>query len=372
MNRFPKLKYVRSSSVAPRSLDLFSGAGGLSLGFLLAGGQPIGAVDFDQDSISTFSKNFPMATHNHAVSIEDWSPSKQEKKVDVVFGGPPCQGFSLARGQRFVDDPRNSLYKHFVRIVKTVRPEWVVMENVEGLLSIGEGEVLRQVLEDFEAVGYELHYKVVNMAKYGIPQSRRRAIFVGNRSGKQFNWPDENFMKVPAENAQVQLLIQDKEPFTSVNAALGDLNISEGNFFSHRANSQMRGPRNRDAFMEPAFTLRVRGDEFALCEKPAKTSFIPKHRVDEPTKFVSPKNEFQEFMQRKPSWARSNGLTQGIRSSRPVVLGSRYLTLREQARLQSFPDWFEFDGVRTSQAKQIGNAVPPLFAAQLFKSLFDA
>jgi DNA (cytosine-5)-methyltransferase 1 len=372
VNRFPKFKYVRSSTVAPRSLDLFSGAGGLSLGFLLAGGQPFGAVDFDQDSISTFAKNFPMARHAHATSIEDWIPSKIESGVDVIFGGPPCQGFSLARGLRFVDDPRNSLYKHFVRVVKRVRPEWVVMENVEGLLSIGEGDVLKQVLEDFERVGYELHYKVVNMAKYGVPQSRRRAIFVGNRTGKRFNWPDENFMKLPSDNAELELLIQDKSAFTSVNAALGDLNLSQGNYFAHRANSQMRGPRNRNANLDPAFTLRVRGDEFALCEKPAKTSFIPQHRAEEPIRFVNPKNEFQEIMQNRPGWIKEVGMKLVSRSSRPLVSGSRYLTLREQARIQSFPDWFEFVGVRTSQAKQIGNAVPPLFAAQLFKSLFDA
>ena len=372
VNRFPHFKYVRSSSMAPKCLDLFSGAGGLSLGFLLAGGQPFGAVDFDDDSIGTFSKNFPMASFTYATPIEAWTPSKVECAVDVIIGGPPCQGFSLARGKRFVDDPRNSLYKHFIRIVKIVRPEWVVMENVEGLLSIGEGTVLKQVLEDFGRVGYELHYKVVNMAKYGVPQSRRRAIFVGNRKGKQFNWPDDQFMKLPPKKTEREFLIQDKYPFTSVNAAVSDLNLSQGNYFAHRANSKMRGPRNRDANSEPAFTLRVRGDEFALCEKRAISSFIPQHRVEEPTRYSKPKNEFQEIMQERPSWVKTSNMSLVSRSSRPLVSGSRYLTLREQARIQSFPDWFEFIGVRTSQAKQVGNAVPPLFAAQLFKSLFDA
>lgn len=354
---------------APRSLDLFAGAGGLSLGFLLAGGNPLGSVDFDSDSVQTFAKNFPMSKYNHHVSIEDWTPTKAESKVDVIFGGPPCQGFSLARGTRFVDDPRNKLYKHFVRIVGIINPEWVVMENVEGILNIGSGEILNQILEDFSNVGYQLEYKVVNMAQHGVPQSRRRALFVGRKAGRQFAWPEETHSK--DGDTSEGLLFGGKRRFMAVNEALSDLNISYGPFFAHRANSQMRGPRNRIADEQPAFTLRVRGDEFAICQNPARSSFIPEHRVEEPRTQVAPKNEFQELMQISPNWA-GPALIKTGRSTRKLVQGSRYLTLREQARLQSFPDWFDFQGVKTSKARQIGNAVPPVFGAKLFAAIFNS
>jgi DNA (cytosine-5)-methyltransferase 1 len=354
---------------APKGLDLFSGAGGLSLGFLMAGGQPHGSVDMDEDSIKTFSANFPMANFNHSKSIENWKPTKIERKVDVVMGGPPCQGFSLARGTRFVDDPRNSLYKHFVRVVSEIRPKWIVMENVEGILSIGSGSILQQILEDFAEVGYELEFRVVNMAAYGVPQSRRRAIFVGHRAGARFNWPEETHTKKLEDPSET--LFGTRPKFLSVNEALGDLNLTFGEYFAHRANSQMRGPRNRIANEQPAFTLRVRGDEFAICEYPATASFIPEHRVEEPISQVQAKNLFQEVMQLQPEWA-STPLRTVKRSSRKPVVGSRYLTVREQARLQSFPDWFFFAGNRVSQARQIGNAVPPLFAAKLFEAIFKS
>lgn len=356
------------SESSPTCLDLFAGAGGLSLGFLMAGGRPLGAVDSDSDSIATFARNLPMALENHVGSIENWQPTGRLLDVDVVVGGPPCQGFSLARGTRFMDDPRNKLYKHFVRTVAQIRPEWVVMENVEGILSIGGGQILEQILEDFLNVGYELDYQVVNMADFGVPQTRRRAIFVGHRSGLKFVWPERTHSK----SSDTQPALVDSLPqHVSVNDALSDLSLSRGNYFSHRANSQMRGPRNRDANSKPAFTLRVRGDEFALCENPAESSFIPEHRVDEPRTRCNPKNSYQELMQIVPSWA-VPPIKRVARIKREAVSGSRYLTMREQARLQSFPDWFEFQGVKTSQSRQIGNAVPPLFAAQLFRSIFSS
>lgn len=363
-----RVKYSLSKD-AVRGLDLFSGAGGLSLGFLMAGGSPVGSVDFDANSIKTFETNFTMSRHNRNVSIERWMPTKAEKKIDVIMGGPPCQGFSLARGTRFVDDPRNTLYKHFVRIVKEIMPSWVVMENVEGILSIGSGKVLSQILEDFDDVGYQLEYRVVNMAAFGVPQTRRRAIFVGHKSGERFQWPEETHEKISDSSAPS--LFDPKSRFVSINKALSDLNVTYGPYFAHRANSQMRGPRNRKSDEQPAFTLRVRGDEFAICQLPATTAFIPEHRIDEQISQTAAKNSFQELMQLTPGWVTSP-LILTRRSSRKPVIGSRYLTVREQARLQSFPDWFTFSGNRVSQARQIGNAVPPLFGAQLFNAIFTS
>lgn len=358
---------------APTCLDLFSGAGGLSIGFAMAGGRPLGGVDFDKDSIQTYKRNFPLAADTACQAIEQWNPKTKPGAVDVIIGGPPCQGFSLARGQRFVDDPRNSLYKYFVKIVGIYKPKWIVMENVEGITNIGDGLVLKQILEDFERIGYELEYKVVNMALYGVPQKRKRAIFVGNRIGCKYSWPVEMYFDPKQKMTNGNINLFQSRPVNSVNYALSDLLLPQGNFFSHRANSQMRGPRNRCAHTDPAFTLRVRGDEFALCENPAIGAFIPGLAPSEEIVYRAPQNELQELLRMKqPKWI-TGKITKGSRrKSLPRLSGTRRLTIREQARLQTFPDWVTFDGKITSQAKQIGNAVPPLFAFQLFRELFKS
>lgn len=346
-----------------RALDLFCGAGGLSMGLQLAGGSTVGGIDSDRDSVATYNHNFPDAFHTFQGPIEDWQPdSSLAGEVELIIGGPPCQGFSLARGTRFVDDPRNSLYKYFVRAISKIRPRWFVMENVQGILNIGGGIIREQILEDFAREGYLVDVRVINLADFGVPQRRNRAIFVGNRMGQEFRWPAPRNTKK---------LDNPLPPHRSVNDALSDLDLPQGNYFAHRANSQMRGPRNRIVKSEPAFTLRVRGDEFALCEYPAVSSFIPDTRPEEPTHARKPANEFQELMQ---NWS-PNGTQKKVlkRTARkPTILtGTRRLTTREQARLQTFPDAFEFTGSIASKARQIGNAVPPLFGKVLFEAITE-
>ena len=178
-------KYSELKDTPPTCIDLFCGAGGLSLGFAQAGGIPIAALDSDKDSIETYKKNFGVCEDIQCTKIEEWKLRKNIDTVDVIIGGPPCQGFSTA-GYRFIDDPRNKLYKYFVKAVKELMPKWIVMENVQGIITIGDGIVLKQIYEAFEALGYKLTHKVINMADYGVPQARKRTIFVGNRLNKEF------------------------------------------------------------------------------------------------------------------------------------------------------------------------------------------
>lgn len=364
-----KVSYSKKKKKSPTCIDLFSGAGGMSVGFLMAGGEPLGAVDIDADSISTYKRVFPKAPEVHLGDIEKWKPGNKLKEVDVIIGGPPCQGFSLARGLRFVDDPRNHLYRDFVRVVSHYGPKWFVMENVQGITNIGKGTVFKQILEDFANIGYSVDCKIVNMAEYGVPQLRKRAIFVGNSGNEKFIWPEQQHKK---KNLKSDLFFELLPDYVSVNEALGDLLLPVGNFFSHRANAQMRGPRNRCAHTDPAYTLRVRGDEFALCENPAESAFIPGAVPNENIDFLRPQNEIQEYYRHAPpSWI--NGVTtlKNSRKKKVPLVGTRKLTIREQARLQSFPDWVQFVGTRYSQSRQIGNAVPPLFAYHLFKRVFS-
>lgn len=352
-----------------KGLDLFCGAGGLSLGFMMAGGTPIGAIDIDEDAISTYRSLFPMAKSIHLGDIKEWHPEEEIEEVNVIIGGPPCQGFSLARGTRFVDDPRNHLYKDFVRLVEYYNPQWFVMENVQGIMNIGGGVIYQQILEDFEKLGFKVECRVVNMAEYGVPQLRKRAVFVGNRMGIEFQWPMKTNVKKIRNIPRHELGLPD---YNSVNSALSDLPLPIGKYFSHRANAQMRGPRNRFANTEPAYTLRVRGDEFALCAEPAVSAFIPGDAPDEPISYNLVETPLQEFYRQKaPAWIHIPATKETNKKNTRVLTGTRKLTLRESARLQTFPDWVKFHGRRTSQAKQIGNAVPPLFGYYLFSQIFN-
>jgi len=360
----------KKNKTVPICIDLFSGAGGLTLGFCQAGGLPIAAVDNDPDSVETYKQMFPMCEEVFCGDIEQWKPNNTYKKnVDVVIGGPPCQGFSLARGLRFVDDPRNHLYKEFVRLVATFQPKWLVLENVQGITNIGGGIILKQIYEDFNAIGYTLTHRVINMAEYGVPQLRKRAVFVGNRFGKEFQWPETTHSK-KSKNGQIQP--NSYQNYRTVHEAVSDLPWALGSYFAHRANSKMRGPRNRDVFTEPAFTLRVRGDEFAFCEKPAEKAFIPDSIPDESDFYYLPLNgEYQKLMRETPPpWIKRFQKPRQVDKKNEILKGTRRLSTREQARLQSFPDWFQFYGRPYSKGRQIGNAVPPLFAKQLFEAMF--
>lgn len=348
-------------------IDLFCGAGGLSLGFAQAGGMPLAAVDIDSDAMETYRAMFPMCQETHSGPIQEWNPTASLSSVDVIIGGPPCQGFSLARGLRFVDDPRNGLYKEFVRLVDHIRPKWLVMENVPGILNLGDGIIYQQILEDFSKIGYWLECRVINMAEFGVPQTRTRAIFVGSRIACSLDWPEPSHHSKPSPNYG---LFSETAPFVSVAQALGDLPWPMGDYFAHRANSQMRGPRNRKTAQDPAFTLRVRGDEFAICEFPATGAFAPGPLPSVPFLYREANHPFQEAMREKPpTWIERTPFAE-IDNSLPVKLkGTRRLATKEQARLQTFPDWFQFVGTDYAQGRQIGNAVPPLYARKLFEKI---
>ena len=362
-----KNKYSTNYKKSPTFIDLFCGAGGMSLGCTQAGAVPIAALDCDVDSIDTYKKMFGLCDDVQCVKIEEWQTKKPINGVDIIIGGPPCQGFSNA-GHRFIDDPRNKLYKYFVSAVDRFKPQWFVMENVPGIISIGNGSVLKQIYEDFEAIGYKLTHRIINMAEFGVPQSRKRTIFVGNRLGKEFIWPEPEYTK--AKKGQEEW---EAGNFMTVSMAIDDLPWPTGNYFSHRANSQMRGPRNRDILLQPAFTLRVRGDEFAFCENPATGAFSPDECPEMPMFYYPCKNDLQAmYREDPPKWRKGYIKPETVAEEKNLPLhGTRRVAIREQARLQGFPDWFEFSGNRVSQSRQIGNAVPPIFAKALFAKIIE-
>lgn len=173
-------------------IDLFSGCGGLSLGFEKANYHSVLAIDHWQDALDTYAYNRPgTKTLCGDIALLDPAQLKVEygiNSVDVIIGGPPCQGFSIA-GKRIVEDERNTLYKSFVRFVEIFKPRAFVMENVPNILSIGQGIVRESVINDFKQLGYTISYKVLIASDYGVPQNRKRAVFVGLLDGSEFSFP---------------------------------------------------------------------------------------------------------------------------------------------------------------------------------------
>ena len=303
-------------------IDLFSGAGGLSLGFVMAGYNPIGSVEIMPQAIDTYKTNFiNKKGFDEYVETRDIREknikkalyeSVKGKKVDVICGGFPCQGFSMA-GNRIVTDARNTLYIDMLDIVKNLKPSVVVMENVVGLRSMLGGKVEDKIINDFKQIGYEINVTILNAADYHTPQTRRRIIFVGNRINKT-NYHPKPMLK--------------QEEYITVGQAIGDLiNIEENSAFNHKPTNHSKKMQERLMEVKEGSSLYENySDSWKKCiwNKPAPT-------------------------------IKENHGAVNIHPKLP-----RVLTAREMARLQSFPDDFEFKGTKKWQLVQIGNAVPPL------------
>ena len=192
-------------------VSLFSGAGGFDLGFIRAGHEIVYAVDNDKQACETYRKNIgPIVCKDIREVSSDEIPD-----CDVVIGGFPCQGFSQANGNRCVSDERNTLYLEMLRIIKDKQPEWFVAENVRGILSLGKGEVIKQIVDDFKSVGYNVEYQLLNCADYGVPQMRQRVFIIGNNSGKEIKFPQ------PTHYDPTKEKIEGLKPYVTVRDTIG-------------------------------------------------------------------------------------------------------------------------------------------------------
>lgn len=301
-------------------IDLFSGAGGLSCGLVMAGMTPVGSVEIMDQAVSTYKYNF-VDKKGFNENVESRDIRKKEVKeslynsvknqnVDVIVGGFPCQGFSMA-GNRIVTDKRNTLYLDMLEIVNHIRPKVVVMENVPGLRSMLGGKVEEKIINDFEKIGYKINVTVLNAADYYTPQTRRRVIFIGNRIGV------ENYHPKP-------ILTPDK--YMTTKSAIQDLMKKKDNpLFNHVA------------------TKHTKVMEDKLLAVPEGESLYKNYS-----------DSWKKCPWNKPSCTiKENHGGVNIHPKLP-----RVLTAREMARLQSFPDDFIFQGSKKWQLTQIGNAVP--------------
>jgi DNA (cytosine-5)-methyltransferase 1 len=341
-----------------RVLDLFSGAGGLAYGFQSAGFKTVAGVDFDEGSLLTFRKNFPKAM----AFCEDLSEISEELKkyfkslrntIDVIVGGPPCQGFSIA-GKRLIDDPRNSLYRHYIEIVKVIKPRYVVIENVPTIRTMGGGKIAQSIVEDLEDLNYVVKVFTVNASDYGVPQNRKRAFFVAKQGGEPINFPAPTtpFNKLTTKDAIGDLpLVDDYHE---------DLPMPYSKKTTNSFQLKMRrGSKELFNHWSVAHTAQTRAI-IALVPDGGNYKDLPKKLQG--TRKVN--IAWTRMASDRPSFTIDAGHNHHFHYK-----ANRVPTVRECARIQSFPDTFIFLGNKTSQFRQVGNAVPPLLAESLAKEI---
>lgn len=346
-------------------LDLFCGAGGLSLGFQLAGYNIVGGLDFKEDAIKTHDLNFKNSTSICGditkISNEDVLKLFGDKKVDVIIGGPPCQGFSAGNRQQIENDPRNKLFFEFIRFVKILKPKAIVIENVRQILTKDKGFAKNKIFEILDESGYNVDVRVLIASDYGVPQNRNRAVFIGIR---------KDIGNINYDN------IKKKNRIVTVKEALEDLyeiendNLEKYNKLLPKTEFQkyVKSKKGKLINHEPKYPNKEVQERIKYVPQGGNWMDVPEHlwKVQRNNRHSS---AYRRLDEKKPSITIDTG---HMNYFHPLY--NRVPTVRESARLQSFPDDFEFVGTPTSQLRQVGNAVPPLMAkaiAILIKEVLD-
>lgn len=346
-------RFARMNTKSLKFIDLFSGCGGFSTGLEMAGHKCLLGVDFNADAIKSFAHNH-YESQTYCGDIRDLTAAELKKllgknKVDMVVGGPPCQGFSTV-GKGMVEDERNQLFLEFVRIVRELKPKVIMLENVTGMLASKNRKTLMSIFEQFESLGFNMDARVMAAEEYGVPSRRRRTIIMGVRGGKCL-WPE--FSHGPRGKAE----------FTSVKEAWSNLKSLDGSVFNHdisRAKPANELDLKRLACIPEGAGIRYEKDQ---------KNYLPKKLWFDV--------DFESMREKRFRQTRLQRLSRS--KPAPTILTSRtmyyhptqdrYLTVREAAACQSFPNEFEFLGSQTSQFRQIGNAVPPFMAMALGKAV---
>lgn len=342
------------------AIDLFAGCGGLSKGFMDAGFNVIVGVDNDQAALNTFELN-----HKGAIGLnadlaihETFDKIKTiagNRKIDVIIAGPPCQGFSLT-GPRNFDDKRNQLYLAVIQMVKEFNPKAFIIENVPGMATLYQGQIKDEILKRFKELGYNIDCRILCAADYGVPQVRKRLVFMGVRKdiGKP-HFPEPMF--TPETYRTCRDAISDLPTRTSgLGQEVDEYSQAPKTEYQKLMRGNCKVLHNHVATAHKQFVI----DTIALVPEGGNYKDLPPGW-----------GESRKFHM---AWTRLNGNA----PSRTVDTGHRNIfhyelnripTVREDARIQSFPDDFIFTGTKTQQSRQVGNAVPPLLGQALGKEL---
>lgn len=326
-------------------IDLFCGCGGLSMGFEMAGFEIMAAIDLWPDAVTTFNRNHkkPVAI---CEDIHNWSDETLEKlardeELVGIIGGPPCQGYSTV-GTRDVNDPRNHLYLEYCRVVEKVMPEFFLIENVKGLTTLSGGAFKEDIINRFSKMGYHVQYKILNAADYGVPQNRQRVFFVGTKK-EGFTFPVAEKTKIASKDAIGDL------PELIGAEKVTEYSMEPQTDYERRMRGTCTVLMNHEGTNHSEQTREIIG----MIKDGGKISDLPKEYWEI--------RKYNKAFERMSSTGPSNTVDTGHRNYFHYAQ-NRIPSVRENARLQSFPDDFEVLGSKTSQYKQIGNAVPPLFA----------
>ena len=338
-------------------IDLFCGCGGFSSGFGKENYNILLGVDNDPSALKTFELNHKntkcLCADIKQISYADsLKPLIGDAAIDVIIGGPPCQGMSLS-GPRKFNDPRNSLYLSFIRLVDEVRPRAFVIENVTGLVSLFKGEIKDSIISKFADMGYSVTYQILTASNYGVPQNRKRVIFVG-LLGSTFKYPEPKEQIITCEMA-----LSDLPPLVDdVGSDFSTYTKPAKNAYQSLMRENSAGLYNHVAAVHADRVKHI-------------ISLVPDggNYKDLPEEFRNTRNfnvAWTRFNSQKPAPTIDTGHRHHFHYKY-----NRVPTVRESARLQSFPDDFIFLGNKTQQFRQVGNAVPPLMAQAIAKQLYS-
>jgi len=352
--------------MTPQCLDFFCGIGGLTLGMERAGFETVGGIDNWEQAKATYEHNLghdcmPADLSEVSTSeIEEYfGVSRQE--IDLIVGGPPCQGFSTV-GKREIDDPRNQLWRHYRDLVDEIRPYYVLIENVEGMVVDNDGQVRDNVIAAFRKVGYQMKTKILKAADYGVPQLRKRVFFLGWIEGlEEPSYPapthteseyvtvEEAIFDLPELGPGEEVTEYDRDPrFDYQKRRRGDATV----LHNHEA------ANHTDRLVEIISHVSDGGNR----------TEIPDH--------LQPDSGFHNSYSRLASWKPAVAVTSNMRKPSSARCThpkqDRGLTVREGLRLQTFDDYFVVLGQRTKQYSQVGNAVPPVLAEKVGEEVMKA
>ncbi|MDR0314108.1 MAG: DNA cytosine methyltransferase [Treponema sp.] len=360
------------------AIDLFAGAGGFSEGFRMEGFHILAANDLDKNAADTYKQNHPEVQFLDG-PIQDIDGQDllkvtgiKKEELDVLIGGPPCQAFSVYNHQRGFHDERSGLFREYIRIVEALKPKIIVMENVTGMSSVEKGRAIIEIHKALEQLGYTAEHKILKAEDYGVPQERRRIIFFGVRDNFSIQWPEPTHDKDGYKKLK---------KFNTVWDAISDLpalNIDEGFEEGEHINEPLSDlqkylrKRIRHIFNHYAPHLApINIQRMRFIPQGGSWRDIPQDLLPNGMKRANRSDHTKRYGR-----LMQNGLSSTILTRCDPHWGAyihptqdRTLTVREAARLQTFPDRIKFSGSRVEQYRQVGNAVPPLLGKAIAKSV---
>lgn len=353
--------FTHNNDTNYKAISLFAGAGGCSLGFSKFGVNILAAYDVCKEAVETYNNNFKgQKGRIEDLSVCDFrairdSLGLQKGQLDLIIGGPPCQGFTTA-GRRSEDDSRNKLLANYVIALQEFFPRWFMMENVEGILTTTKGDFLVNCIQGMITLGYTVYMKKVYMQEFGIPQRRKRVIIVGNREGKSFDFPK------PISLASGRIYKNGTETLRDAIADIEEIDIPEIN---HIRKVEKGIQYKRICALHEGQTMKdlpkeLQHKSFAKRAARRVCDGMPSEK-----RGGSPSG-MKRLVYDEPSLT----ITGSATSEFIHPTQNRMLTVRECARIQTFPDEFHFSGSDSQQMQQIGNAIPPLFANLMASQIY--